>query len=106
MTIASGPVETDLFRGARSPAVPLKGQFARKGCVIKPSACEPALPQTHRPRAWYHDYPSMKKAVRPIPILNVHGGIMSWILRNDAGSAKRGPDMPEWGMLAENPGQW
>jgi dihydroxyacid dehydratase/phosphogluconate dehydratase len=73
----------------------LRGNLAPDGCVIKPSACSPALLTHTGPAMVFDDYPSMKKAIDD-PDLDVTADHVL-VLRN--AGPQGGPGMPEWGML-------
>ena len=73
----------------------LRGNLAPDGCVIKPSACSPALLKHTGPALVFDDYPSMKKAIED-PDLDVTKDHVL-VLRN--AGPQGGPGMPEWGML-------
>jgi dihydroxy-acid dehydratase len=73
----------------------LRGNLAPDGCVIKPSACSPALLRHTGPALVFDDYPSLKQAIDD-PDLDVTPDHVL-VLRN--AGPQGGPGMPEWGML-------
>jgi dihydroxy-acid dehydratase len=73
----------------------LTGNLAPRGCVIKPSACDPRL-LTHRgPVIAFEDYNHMAREIDREDLDVTPDHIL--VLKN--AGPKGGPGMPEWGML-------
>jgi dihydroxy-acid dehydratase len=73
----------------------LMGNLAPKGCVIKPSACDPKFLVHTGPAMVFDDYPSMKMAIEDEHLDVTENHVL--ILRN--AGPQGGPGMPEWGMI-------
>jgi dihydroxy-acid dehydratase len=86
-------VETAIY--AEGALAVLRGNLAPSGCVIKPSACAPALLRHTGPALVFDDYPAMKAAVDDESLDVTPGHVL--VLRN--AGPQGGPGMPEWGML-------
>ena len=73
----------------------LRGNLAPKGCVIKPSACDPRFYNHEGPALVFDSYPEMKKAVDDENLDVTADHVL--VLRG--AGPQGGPGMPEWGML-------
>lgn len=73
----------------------LRGNLAPDGCVIKPSACAPALLDHQGPALVFDSYAEMKDGIDD-PDLDVSEDTV--LIMRGAGP-QGGPGMPEWGML-------
>jgi dihydroxy-acid dehydratase len=73
----------------------LTGNLAPRGCVIKPSACDPRLLQHRGPAIAFEDYNHMAREIDRDDLEVTADHIL--VLKN--AGPKGGPGMPEWGML-------
>ena len=73
----------------------LRGNLAPEGCVIKPTAADPALLKHRGPALVFRDYPDLKARIdaEDLPVT-----AETVIVLQNAGP-QGAPGMPEWGML-------
>lgn len=87
------PLDNPLY--AEGSLALLRGNLAPKGCVIKPSACDPRFYNHEGPALVFDSYPEMKKAVDDENLDVTADHVL--VLRG--AGPQGGPGMPEWGML-------
>jgi len=73
----------------------LHGNLAPEGCVIKPTAAEPALLNHRGPAVVFRDYPDLKARIDSDDLEITKNSVI--VLQN--AGPQGAPGMPEWGML-------
>ncbi|PIW29192.1 MAG: dihydroxy-acid dehydratase [Rhodospirillales bacterium CG15_BIG_FIL_POST_REV_8_21_14_020_66_15] len=87
------PLDNPLY--AEGSLALLRGNLAPRGCVIKPSACDPRFYNHQGPALVFDSYPEMKAAVDDEDLDVTADHVL--VLRG--AGPQGGPGMPEWGML-------